>query len=339
MRAFIGPLEIAGQANIWARALRGLGVQAVNYVYQPHPFGYPHDRRFRHYGAADRLLSRCGRVFEFRRLRGEFDVFHYLFGKSCLRWPCRGYEFGSLRRTHKLLMSFFGDDIRLPSVAQQRCPGWVNAYHTTDAKNIARMRYLSRFFSTVTAGGPKGGELARYAEPYFERVVDLPIALDLTEYPYSPVCNAPPVVVHIPSRRSAKGTEHVEQTVASLREDLDFEFRLLTGLSHPEVVEVTRQADVVIDQLTVGEHGAYAVEAMALGKPVVCFIHPDFESCYPEGFPIVNASPESLGHALRELLMDAPHRRSVGGASRDYAERVHDSAVVARRLLALYESL
>ena len=339
MRVFIGPVEVAGQANTWARALRKLGVEAYNYVYKPHGFGYPFDRRFRRYGFADRAVSWIGRVFEFRRLRESFDVFHYLFGKSILRWPFRDYEFRALRAERRMLMSFFGDDIRLPSVAQRRAPDWVNAYGTTDKRNAARMQSLARYFPTVAAGGPARGELYQYAAPYFQRVVNLSIAVDLAEYPYSPADNARPVVLHAPSRSAAKGTGHVERAVARLTDSVDFEFRLLTGLTHPQVVEATKQANVVVDQLVVGEHGAYAVEAMALGKPVVCYIHPDFEKCYPEGFPIVNATPATLADVLRRLIVDRDLRRTTANESRAYAERVHDSAVVARQLLSLYEEL
>jgi len=201
------------------------------------------------------------------------------------------------------------------------------------------MQSLARYFPTVAAGGPARGELYQYAAPYFQRVVNLPIAVDLTEYPYSPADNARPVVLHAPSRSAAKGTGHVERAADLLRDSVDFEFRLLTGLTHPQVVEATKQADVVVDQLVVGEHGAYAVEAMALGKPVVCYIHPDFEKCYPEGFPIVNATPDTLADELRRLIADKGLRCSIGQASRAYAERVHDAEVVARQLVRIYGDL
>jgi len=74
-------------------------------------------------------------------------------------------------------------------------------------------------------------------------------------------------------------------------------------------------------------------------QPRPCHVCPDFEKCYPEGFSIVNATPDTLADVLRRLIADKGLRRSTGEASRAYAERVHDAEVVARRLLSLYEEL
>ena len=78
-----------------------------------------------------------------------------------------------------------------------------------------------------------------------------------------------PVVLHAPSSRTRKGTEHV---IAAC-EQLDCELEIVEGLDHREAFERYRDADVVVDQLNAGWYGVFAIEAMALGKPVVTFLH------------------------------------------------------------------
>jgi glycosyltransferase involved in cell wall biosynthesis len=75
---------------------------------------------------------------------------------------------------------------------------------------------------------------------------------------------------------------------------------------------------------------------MALGKPVVCYIHDSLLSTYPEGFPIVNANPDTIESVLEELLLSPQKRHDIGIQSREYAEGVHDIKVVAKRLEKIY---
>jgi glycosyltransferase involved in cell wall biosynthesis len=146
-------------------------------------------------------------------------------------------------------------------------------------------------------------------------------------------------VVHAPSSRTRKGTEHVVAACAELNVDLE----IVEGLDHREAFERYRRADVIVDQLNAGWYGVFAIEAMALGKPVVAFLHDEAVRRTEEAFgvkvPIVNATKETLAAALRPVAESPEERRRVGAASRAYVEQVHDIERVADRLLALYAEL
>ena len=111
-------------------------------------------------------------------------------------------------------------------------------------------------------------------------------------------------------------------------------------MPHDEAVERYRRADIVVDQLNAGWYGLFAIEAMALGKPVVTFLHEEAVRRTEEAFgvpvPIVNATKETLVDVLRPLVDDAEERQRRGEASRAYVEAVHDDEQIADRLLALY---
>jgi glycosyltransferase involved in cell wall biosynthesis len=126
-------------------------------------------------------------------------------------------------------------------------------------------------------------------------------------------------------------------------EGLDADLELVEGLHHDEAFERYRAADIVVDQLNAGWYGLFAIEAMALGKPVVTFLHDEAvrrtEDAFGVRVPIVNATKASLRDRLRELVASTDERRRLGAASRAYVEQVHDLERATDRLLALYARL
>jgi hypothetical protein len=164
--------------------------------------------------------------------------------------------------------------------------------------------------------------------------------LDLRPFtPVPPSDRERPIVLHAPSNRAKKGTEHVIAACAELPVELD----LIEGVPHDEARERYARADIVVDQLNAGWHGIFALEAMALGKPVVTYLKPDVvaqaEHAYGVRVPIVPATADTLVEALRPLVADPGLRRRIGAESRAYVEQVHDIDRIADRLLDLYARL
>ena len=87
----------------------------------------------------------------------------------------------------------------------------------------------------------------------------------------------------------------------------------------------------------------FAIEAMALGKPVVTYLHEAAVRRTEEALglrvPLVPTTKETLADALRPLVASAEERRRIGAESRAFAERVHDVERVADRLLDIYSRL
>jgi glycosyltransferase involved in cell wall biosynthesis len=124
---------------------------------------------------------------------------------------------------------------------------------------------------------------------------------------------------------------------------LPVELDIVEGLPHDQAQERYARADIVVDQLNAGWHGVFALEAMALGKPVVVHLKPDVvaqaEKAYGTKVPLVPATKESLVDALRPLVESPELRRRIGAESRAYVERVHDIDRIADRLLDIYARL
>jgi glycosyltransferase involved in cell wall biosynthesis len=246
----------------------------------------------------------------FLRLLPRTDVFHFYFGWTLvprrLTWPIL-----KAART-KSVLHFLGSDIR---------------GKTQDQLSYAR------------------GADARIVGSYdaLRWVPDahvVPPGLDLTHYTPAPSEDRPrPVVLHAPSSRKRKGTEHV----LAACEGLDVELDIVENLRHDEARRHYERADIVVDQLNAGWYGIFALEAMALGKPVLSYLRSEAvqetERALGVDVPIVSVTKETLRERIAELAASPDERRRLGAASRAYMETVHDADRGADRLLAIYEAL
>lgn len=308
LRVTHAPVNTAGipWANVEALRRRGVDARLVVFNrYKLHPEADWDLER------GDGLLRR--QLTQWRalaRLLPRTDVFHFYFGLTLVP---KSLQFPILRATgRKSVYHFLGSDWR--------------------GKTPEQLAYARRADARIA-----GSLAALAAIPDAELV---PPGLDLRPFtPAPPSDRERPLVVHAPSSRVRKGTEHVIAACAQLPVDLE----IVEGLPHDEARERYRRADIVVDQLNAGWHGIFALESMALGKPVVCNLDPAVvdraERAYGTRVPIVSATKETLVEALRPLVAEPARRRELGAAGRAYVERVHDIERVADRLLDVYARL
>jgi len=291
------------------QALRRRGVDARLVVFKPQPFR-PTEYDWNLARPDDFVRAQVVQWRALARLLPRTDVFHFYFGLTLVP---RRLQFPILRATRrKAVFHFLGSDIR--------------------GKEPEELAYAQAADARVVGSY----DAARWV-PDAEVI---PPGLDLSRYPVSAGRGEErPLVVHAPSSRTRKGTEHVEAACAQLPVDLE----VVSGLPHEAAVEVYRRADIVVDQLNAGWYGIFALEAMALGKPVVTSLNAEAVRRTEEAFrvevPIVSATAESLVDALRRLVESPEERARRAAASRRYVEAVHDDERVADRLVALYDGL
>jgi glycosyltransferase involved in cell wall biosynthesis len=119
-----------------------------------------------------------------------------------------------------------------------------------------------------------------------------------------------------------------------------------TGIPNKDVRFLQAQADIFLEMLTFGWFGANAREAMMLGKPVICYIRPEWlESLkeeipdYAAELPVISATPESVEEILRDLIANPEKRRDVGQRSRLFAMKWHSSKAAGLRFDEIYSRL
>jgi glycosyltransferase involved in cell wall biosynthesis len=302
------PVNTAGVPWSNVQALRRRGVDAKLVVFN----------RYRLHSEADESLERRGGLVRrqatqwrtLARLLPRTDVFHFYFGLTLVP---RSLQFPILRALRKKsVMHYLGSDIR-GKTRDELAFGKKAGVEIVGSYDALRWVPEAEFV-------PPGIDVAGIE-------------------PAAPSDRARPVILHAPSSRRRKGTDEV---IAAC-EGLDAELVLVEGLHHTEAFERYREADIVVDQLNAGWYGLFAIECMALGKPVVSFLHEEAvertERELGERVPIVRATKDDLRSCLEPLVASAAERRRIGAESRAYVERVHDLERVADRLLHLYSRL
>lgn len=141
-------------------------------------------------------------------------------------------------------------------------------------------------------------------------------------------------VAHAPNTPELKGTRFLHQAIDTLQQEgLDITLDLVQGVSNDEVLDRFRSADVIFDQCLIGFHGYTALEAMAIGLPVLCFLRePALDLAEPETCPIVNVTPSSIADELRTLCVEDRRRHELGEAGRRYIEEHHSLDAVGARI-------
>jgi len=302
------PVNTAGVPWANVQALRRRGVDAQLVVFN----------RYRLHSEADWSLERRGGLARrqltqwsaLARLLPRADVFHFYFGLTLVPQSLQFPILGALHK--KSVMHYLGSDIR--------------------GKTPEELAFGKKAGAEVV-----GSYDAIRWVPGAEVI---PPGIDVKAIAAAPPSDRTrPLILHAPSSRRRKGTEHVLEAC----EALDADLVLVEGLHHDEAFERYREADIVVDQLNAGWYGILAIECMALGKPVVAFLHDEAvrrtEDALGVRVPIVRATKDDLRARLEPLVASAAARRRIGAASRAYVEQVHDLDRVADRLLALYARL
>jgi glycosyltransferase involved in cell wall biosynthesis len=323
---------VAGQAFGLSRAERKLGLTSDVAVLTPSGYGYGYDIDI---GArpTDPLWRQFSRRLSFlRRAVDAYDVFHFNFGQTILtirRLNRVVDELAWLRRQGKtILFTYQGSDVR-PS---DHCPCERPECRQLDRYRCLGARRAVRFAERVFYQNPDlrqwlpGASFLPYA------------AVDPSVLQPEPLLGREELVVaHAPTDRVIKGTRHVIDAVDALRDEgVAIRLDLVEDVTREAALERLTRADLLVDQLMLGWYGTVAVEAMALGRPVLSYIREDEPEDNPFGaeLPIVRTTPATLVDDLRALSANRDRRRELSVAGRAFVEQHHDPVSVARQALA-----
>ncbi len=353
MRILHGPVNVGNQPWVLSRAERDLGADSDVVVSFQTWLGYQADRVLTAQPEARRWVDKARRARFGLVATGHYDVLHYYFGQSYIYRPGHAetaISFADLRlakaRGRTVFMTLQGCDVRGAGVSNAthavtmcRPDGGCGAYPVCIATlDKVRRRMVEDILPLCDRVFVLNPDLALHAPgaeflPYASASIhDIPVC--------PPRTSGRPLVLHAPSDPLIKGTAEIEAALEVLRAEFDFDYQVVKGLPHEEAMQLYQKADMVIDQLLAGWYGGFAVEVMAMGKPVAAYIRQEDIGAVPAGFaadiPVLQIDRRSLVADLRGIFQRQSEWAAIGARSRAFVERWHDPRKVAAALMRLY---
>jgi len=294
--------------------------------------------------APEYYASFCYVVLSIALLR--YDIFHLYCDRGLLaptrRMEINPIELDSYSRAKKFLFTYaYGADVRTRDATLalgefnlcKECPS-PGVYCQCSAKegelNTSRIRkYATKMVAM--------GDMLNYIpNPY--KLDYWPI--DLRSFENIGVqwaAGSPLKIAHIPNHSHFKGTRHFEEAVARLvSEGWSIEILSAKGVPNKKVIEIYSSADMVADQFIAGFHGYAALEAMALGKPVLCYLRNLDVVLGGEECPIISANPKQIYDVLLMVLSGKIELSDLGRKSRNYVEQYYSLSAVSGSLASMY---
>ncbi|MBP6409890.1 MAG: glycosyltransferase [Pseudarcicella sp.] len=233
------------------------------------------------------------------------------------------------------LIEWVGSEIRNPEIAKKLSPymeqAYNNGYEYKALENADKSYQLQKKFSNAGFYPIVVPEMNLYIfNELFSKLFSINYRINIKNFKANYPKNDKPIIVHTPTAAITKGSNIILPIIEELKQNYDFDFILLNGLPREEVHRIVQDCDIFLDQIMLGSHGVATCEAMAMGKPTVCYIMPAvFEAGLPKESPIVNANPDTLKATLIELITNASLRKEIGVKSRQYIEKYHDADKIA----------
>lgn len=270
----------------------------------------------------------------------EFDVFNFHFGSSLLGQSLDDLAF--LKRLgKKIIMHFHGCDIRDSKAVLRKYD--VSACHNcmpmacNANRDIAHEKSI-KYADAIVVYTPDLVEFVEGAhwipqpvniEELRDAVRDKKVARRTSLKTLK--------IVHAPSSVDLKGSKYLQAACAELiNEGYKIELTLLNGKTHDEVLQAIKSCDIAVDQLLIGAHGVFAIEAMALGTPTICYIRDDILHKYGDDFPIINASIFNLKDVIKDIYENRDKLSEIGENSAKYVDRAHSISNVSQQLIDIY---
>jgi glycosyltransferase involved in cell wall biosynthesis len=370
MRVLHLPTTVGGNPQGISKHLRILGIDSITWALRQNYLGYPVDQVI--WKDTDGFVAR-----EWKRLKAfgyvfqNWDAVHFNFGttlfiqepyvptssplRNLFRKFYAGYlnfmqnlELGVLKwRSVPMFVQYQGDDARQGdfclktfeiTAATQVGVEYYNP--KTDAEKRRQIKRMAKYCDKVYGLNPdllyvlpEGSEFLPYShisfeewQPFFTQTQERPIRIG-----------------HAPSNRKGKGTDYVIKALEELQsEGYQFEFVLIEGVANAEAKKIYQDIDVLVDQLFFGWYGGLAVEAMALGKPVLVYLREQDLDFIPvemkQELPFINVHAGSIKQGLKSVLeMPRKELLELGKRSRNFVLKWHDPIAIAQRLVEDYK--
>lgn len=344
-RIFVG-FASAGAAGIWSytRVLKKRGYKIDFYGIGHSKFGMPVDYALEF--SLNIFVLAWQKLVFFFKLLPKYDIWHLNCMEAFFFYPLNLLILKILGK--KIILTFRGSDVRtdldfLPQSLYSKKKNWPAYYQKMKKLNRSwaafkrrlRMKIFISFADQVALTGPfLASSVTRY-----DKII--PYARDLSKLlKIKSLFNRDKIVIfHSPTVMDVKGSEYILASLNNLKKKYQkIEFRMPLNLKNEDLIQQMAKADIVIDQLLVGWYGGQAVEAMALGKPVISYIHQPYFNLvdFAAEIPVVNSNVWTLEKDLEMLINNRAWREELGKKGIEFVKKYHRPEKIAGEYLDLY---
>ena len=344
-RIFVG-FASAGAAGIWSftRVLKQKGYKIDFYGRSDSKFKMPVDIALRF--STNKMRAGIQNFLYFFKIVSKYDVWHLNCMEAFFFYPLNLLILKLLGK--RIILTFRGSEIRLdldflPDSLFSKSTNWppyyLNKHRESRFLRSFRRRLRAKIFIWFADRVALTGPFLASSVGHYDEII--PYARDIKKIVKIPkkVHNGKIIVFHAPSVMEVKGSAYIMEAIKDLKKKYHkLEFRMPLNLSNEDVIREMSRADIVIDQLLVGWYGGQAVEAMALGKPVLSYIHEPYLNLvdFATEIPIVNSNIWTLDKDLEILINSSELRERLGKEGIAFVKKYHRPEKIAEEYLKLY---
>ena len=280
----------------------------------------------------------------------RFDIFSYYATSTILGpTPAKFLELQLLKLARKkMVLLAYGADVqtttRIESLLYKHALTMDYPVFVRHPEQVLRpMNYCARHADHIISGVDWVEHL-----PWWDTLTCGHFAIDTDEWVPSlrPARQGKRVkVLHAPNHRTIKGTPFLIEACDQLKaEGVPIELQVVEGVPNRQLREMMREADIIADQFIMGWYALFAIEGMALGKPVLCYMRPDLLDLYTlfsfaGECPLVDSHPLRIKEPLRELIQNPELRVELGERGRRYVENHHSLESVGQMFDGIFSQL
>jgi glycosyltransferase involved in cell wall biosynthesis len=302
------------------------------------------DRGWGHSMVRDAFLGLLSPYYLFTKAAWNYDIFRFYFDGGFLTYTAlAALEPWLLHMAgKKIIVVPYGGDARLESQTRQHpinfCMDCVPETRTCHEGQIRRRVNRLCAQADIVLGC---ADIVNVL-PNHEGIWQYPIDLSGWQPVPARILPRPLRVVHATNHRKYKGTHFLVDAVAELKADgHPVELVLVEKMKTAEAKAIYQSADIIADQFIGGAYALFAMEGMALGKPVLCYLRDDLYAYHPEWdeCPIYNTNPSNIKEHILKLIQDDKLRADIGARGPAYVQKYHSLEAVGRDDDLMYQEL
>jgi len=344
-RIFVG-FASAGAAGIWSftQVLKHKGYKIDFYGRSDSKFKMPVDIALQF--STNKIIAGIQNFLYFFKIVSKYDVWHLNCMEAFFFYPLNLLILKLLGK--KIILTFRGSEIRLdldflPESLFRKSANWPLYYSKKHREGrflrSFRRRLRAKIFIWFADRVALTAPFLASSVAHYDKII--PYARDLESiFKLKTISHRNKIIVfHSPTVREVKGSVYIEKALKKIcRKYPQVAFQMPMDLPNDELLRRMAQADIIIDQLLVGWYGGQAVEAMALGKPVIAYMHQPYFNLvdFAEEIPVYNSNIWTLKRDLEVLINSPSLREKLAKEGVAFVKKYHDPEKIAAEYEKLY---